>query len=65
MADQHDTIVTLEVPPTDSPDDVTAFVAQVQSQIPAERGVHLELEVLGGRRYLHVRRTSSTTRSGS
>lgn len=55
MADQPETIVTLEVPLSDSPDDVTAFVQQVQQHLAPDRGVRLDLEMVGRRRYLHLR----------
>ncbi|MBI4496534.1 MAG: hypothetical protein HY689_01385 [Chloroflexi bacterium] len=57
MAEALETVVTLEVPPTDSPDDVTAFVRQLERSLAPEHGVRLELETVGRRRFLHLRRT--------
>ncbi len=50
-----ETTITLEVPPSDSPDNVTEFVRQLQQNMAPGRGVTLELEISGRRRYLHLR----------
>ncbi len=49
-------IVTVEVPPSDSPDDVTRFVAELNRLLGPDAAVRADLEASGQKRLMHLRR---------
>lgn len=55
-------IVSLHVPRTDSPDDVSHFVAELNRLLGPEAEVQAELEETGPRRLLHLRKLGPPSR---
>ncbi|MCX6020302.1 MAG: hypothetical protein NTZ05_00940 [Chloroflexi bacterium] len=56
-------IVTVEVPPTDSPDDVTRFVSELNRLLGPGADVRAELELDGAKRQMRLRRASAASPS--
>ncbi len=54
-------IVTVEVPPTDSPDDVTRFVAELNRLLGPNADVRAELELDGAKRQMRLRRAPTVS----
>lgn len=55
-------IVSLHVPRTDSPDDVSRFVAELNRLLGPDADVQAELEDAGTRRLLHLRKIEPASR---